>query len=119
MPNLAGKKQGSEREVEIDRGVYVVKSAAEGAHGLRDGYRAPIMILPFATLATTDPAPTTGRRASMDVSCAFATALDSPDNIALAERLGYHRAWVYDTPQQSPDVWMTLALAAQRTERIG
>ncbi|MDR7300865.1 LLM class flavin-dependent oxidoreductase [Haloactinomyces albus] len=55
----------------------------------------------------------------MDVSCAFPTALDSPDNIALAERLGYHRAWVYDTPHQSPDVWMTLALAAQRTERIG
>ena len=32
---------------------------------------------------------------------------DSPDNIALAEQLGYHRAWIYDTPQQSPDVWMT------------
>jgi len=55
----------------------------------------------------------------MEVSCAFPTALDSPDNIALAERLGYDRAWIYDTPQQSPDVWMTLALAAQRTERIG
>jgi 5,10-methylenetetrahydromethanopterin reductase len=55
----------------------------------------------------------------MKVSCAFPTALDSPDNIALAEHLGYHRAWVYDTPQQSPDVWMTLALAADRTERIG
>jgi len=55
----------------------------------------------------------------MEVSCAFPTALDSPDNIALAEQLGYDRAWIYDTPQQSPDVWMTLALAAQRTERIG
>ena len=55
----------------------------------------------------------------MDVSCAFPTALDTPDNIALAEELGYARAWVYDTPQQSPDVWMTLALAAERTERIG
>jgi 5,10-methylenetetrahydromethanopterin reductase len=55
----------------------------------------------------------------MEVSCAFPTALDSPDNIVLAEQLGYHRAWIYDTPQQSPDVWMTLALAAQRTERIG
>lgn len=55
----------------------------------------------------------------MDVACAFPTALDSPANIALAERLGYTRAWVYDTPQQSPDVWVTLALAAQRTERIG
>jgi 5,10-methylenetetrahydromethanopterin reductase len=55
----------------------------------------------------------------MEVSCAFPTALDSPDNIALAEGMGYDRAWVYDTPQQSPDVWMTLALAAERTERIG
>lgn len=55
----------------------------------------------------------------MDVSCAFPTALDSPDHIAVAEELGYARAWVYDTPQQSPDVWMTLALAAERTDRIG
>jgi 5,10-methylenetetrahydromethanopterin reductase len=55
----------------------------------------------------------------MDISCAFPTALDSPDQIALAEELGYERAWLYDTPQQSPDVWMTLALAAERTERIG
>jgi 5,10-methylenetetrahydromethanopterin reductase len=55
----------------------------------------------------------------MDIACAFPTALDSADNIVLAENLGYTRAWVYDTPQQSPDVWMTLALAAQRTERIG
>ncbi|WP_460753637.1 LLM class flavin-dependent oxidoreductase [Nocardiopsis oceani] len=53
------------------------------------------------------------------MSCAFPTALDSPDNIALAEQLGYDRAWVYDTPQQSPDVWMTLALAAERTQQIG
>ncbi|OZM80960.1 LLM class flavin-dependent oxidoreductase [Pseudonocardia sp. MH-G8] len=55
----------------------------------------------------------------MEVSCAFPTALSSPDDIALAESLGYARAWVYDTPQQSPDLWMTLALAAERTERIG
>ncbi|GAA4821851.1 LLM class flavin-dependent oxidoreductase [Actinomycetospora corticicola] len=55
----------------------------------------------------------------MQVSCAFPTALSTPDDIAVAEELGYERAWIYDTPQQSPDVWMTLALAAQRTERIG
>ena len=55
----------------------------------------------------------------MQISCAFPTALDSPDTIALAERMGYSRAWVYDTPQQSPDVWMVLALAAAKTERIG
>jgi 5,10-methylenetetrahydromethanopterin reductase len=55
----------------------------------------------------------------MQVSVAFPTALDSHDNIALAEDLGYERAWLYDTPQNSPDVWMMLALAAERTSRIG
>jgi 5,10-methylenetetrahydromethanopterin reductase len=55
----------------------------------------------------------------VDVSCATPTTLDSPKNVAIAEELGYARAWFYDTPQQSPDVWMMLALAAERTERIG
>jgi 5,10-methylenetetrahydromethanopterin reductase len=55
----------------------------------------------------------------MEVSVAFPTALDSHENIALAEELGYSRAWLYDTPQNSTDVWMTLALAAERTTRIG
>lgn len=55
----------------------------------------------------------------MEVSVAFPTALDSHENIALAEELGYSRAWLYDTPQNSPDVWMSLALAAERTSRIG
>jgi 5,10-methylenetetrahydromethanopterin reductase len=55
----------------------------------------------------------------MEISCAFPTTLATPDHIVLAESLGYERAWVYDTPQQSPDVWMTLGLAAVRTSRIG
>src|ERR1044072_727868 len=55
----------------------------------------------------------------MEISCAFPTAIDTPDHIVLAEELGYDRAWLYDTPQQSTDVWVTLALAAERTERIG
>lgn len=55
----------------------------------------------------------------MDVSCAFPTTLSSPDDIVVAEDLGYARAWLYDTPQNSPDVWMSLALAAVRTSRIG
>src|SRR5215218_8536032 len=55
----------------------------------------------------------------MEVSVAFPTALDSHENIALAEELGYARAWLYDTPQNSPDVWMALALAAEKTSRIG
>ncbi|MGH2883182.1 MAG: LLM class flavin-dependent oxidoreductase [Solirubrobacteraceae bacterium] len=55
----------------------------------------------------------------MKISCASPTTMESPDHVALAEELGYDRAWLYDTPQQSPDVWMMLALAAERTERIG
>jgi 5,10-methylenetetrahydromethanopterin reductase len=55
----------------------------------------------------------------MDISCQFATSLGSPEHIAAAETLGYRRAWLFDTPAQSPDVWAMLALAAQRTERIG
>ncbi|HET6865543.1 MAG TPA: LLM class flavin-dependent oxidoreductase [Solirubrobacteraceae bacterium] len=55
----------------------------------------------------------------MKISCASPTTIDSPEHVALAEELGYDRAWLYDTPQQSPDVWMMLALAAERTERIG
>ena len=52
---------------------------------------------------------------TLRVSAAFATTLDTPDHVAVAESLGYERAWLYDTPQQSPDVWMCLALAAQQT----
>jgi 5,10-methylenetetrahydromethanopterin reductase len=55
----------------------------------------------------------------MDVSCTFATSLNTPDHIAEAERLGYARAWCYDSPPLYPDVWMQLALAATKTRRIG
>lgn len=55
----------------------------------------------------------------MEISCAFATSLDTPDHIAIAERLGYRRAWCYDSPVLYPDVWVTLARAAERTQRIG
>jgi 5,10-methylenetetrahydromethanopterin reductase len=55
----------------------------------------------------------------MDYSCALATAMDTPGHVAVAEKLGYTRAWLYDTPQQSPDVWMTLTRAALATEQIG
>jgi 5,10-methylenetetrahydromethanopterin reductase len=55
----------------------------------------------------------------MEISCAFATSLDTPEHIELAEKLGFARAWCYDSPAIYPDVWMTLALAAKRTHRIG
>lgn len=56
---------------------------------------------------------------SPTVSCIFPPSLATPEHIALAEELGYARAWVYDSPAAYADPWMVLALAAQRTSRIG
>lgn len=56
---------------------------------------------------------------TVEISCAFATSLDTPEHIAVAERLGYRRAWCYDSPALYPDVWMTLARAAEGTSTIG
>ena len=53
------------------------------------------------------------------LSVAFATSPTSADDIVVAEELGYAAAWLYDTPQQSPDVWMALTEAALKTSRIG
>lgn len=53
------------------------------------------------------------------ISCAFAPSLDTPQHIAIAEQLGYQRAWCYDSTALYPDLWMVLALAAERTSRIG
>ncbi len=54
----------------------------------------------------------------MEISCAFPPVPETPSHIALAESLGYRRAWIYDTPALQLDVWMILAVAAERTERI-
>lgn len=54
----------------------------------------------------------------MKISCAFPPVPETPDHIVLAEELGYETAWVYDTPALQLDCWMTLALAAVRTNRI-
>lgn len=40
---------------------------------------------------------------AMQLSCAFATSLDTAEHIALAEELGYRRAWCYDSPGLYPD----------------
>ena len=56
---------------------------------------------------------------ALKLSCAFATAMDTPDHVAVAESLGYGRAWLYDSPPLYPDVWVQLARAAERTTTIG
>jgi 5,10-methylenetetrahydromethanopterin reductase len=55
----------------------------------------------------------------MDVSAGFPPGPATPDHIALAEELGFRRAWVYDSPALYSDVWVTLGRAADRTGRIG
>jgi 5,10-methylenetetrahydromethanopterin reductase len=56
---------------------------------------------------------------SLTISAAFPPGRDTPDHVALAEQLGYARAWLYDSPALYHDVWMTLARAAERTSTIG
>src|SRR4051794_20754846 len=53
------------------------------------------------------------------LSAAFATSMDTPEHVRIAESLGYERAWLYDSPALYPDVWIALALAAERTSTIG
>ncbi|TCP49372.1 5,10-methylenetetrahydromethanopterin reductase [Tamaricihabitans halophyticus] len=55
---------------------------------------------------------------TFNISCAFASAPSTPAHVELAEQLGYHRAWLYDSPAITADVWATAALSAVRTERI-
>src|SRR5258705_8177487 len=55
----------------------------------------------------------------MRLSCALVTNVESPEVIVEAERLGYSRAWLYDSPALTSDVWVALALAAERTSTIG
>lgn len=42
----------------------------------------------------------------------------TPDHVAVAESLGYKRAWLYDSPALYPDVWMMLAESARLTSTI-
>ena len=55
----------------------------------------------------------------LTLSAAFPPGRDTPDHVALAERLGYARAWLYDSPALYHDVWMSLARCAERTDTIG
>lgn len=56
---------------------------------------------------------------ALDVSVALPPGREAPALVALAEELGYRRAWLYDSPALYHDVWMALARSADRTSRIG
>jgi len=55
----------------------------------------------------------------VQISCALAPGLVTPDHAVLAEQLGYDRVWLYDSPALYGDVWVGLARIAERTSRIG
>jgi hypothetical protein len=67
----------------------------------------------------TDHRLNAGSVSRMRLSCALVTNVESPEVVVEAERLGYRRAWLYDSPALTSDVWVALALAAERTSTIG
>ena len=60
-----------------------------------------------------------GSLGALRMTAAFPPGLRTPEHVALAEELGFAHAWLYDSPALYHDVWMTLALSAQGTRRIG
>ncbi|MEV0348231.1 LLM class flavin-dependent oxidoreductase [Nonomuraea sp. NPDC050680] len=52
-------------------------------------------------------------------SCALAPTADVVDKAGLAERLGYQRVWLFDSPALHGDLWIALARIASGTNRIG
>lgn len=55
----------------------------------------------------------------MRLSCGITPGPRAPELAVLAEELGYHRAWFYDSPALYGDVWMAIARSLDRTSRIG
>ncbi|MGI5451681.1 LLM class flavin-dependent oxidoreductase [Streptomyces sp. CA-249302] len=54
-----------------------------------------------------------------ELSCGLPPGPQFADLVVLAEELGYTRAWIYDSAALWEDPFVHLALAAQRTDRIG
>jgi alkanesulfonate monooxygenase SsuD/methylene tetrahydromethanopterin reductase-like flavin-dependent oxidoreductase (luciferase family) len=54
----------------------------------------------------------------IDVSVGLAPTFESAEHIATAEKLGYRRAYLFDTPFEGDDVWLGLHRAAELTSMI-
>jgi len=54
----------------------------------------------------------------MEFGIAVASPLDSWKVVKRAEQLGFSHAWFYDTQMLSPDIFVTMALAAVNTSKI-
>ena len=57
--------------------------------------------------------------ADFELSCGLPPGPDFADLVELAEQLGYTRAWIFDSAPLWEDPFVHLALAAERTTRIG
>lgn len=55
---------------------------------------------------------------NLDVSVAFPPSSESAQHVATAEKLGYRRAYLFDTPFEGDDVWLGLHRAAEVTTSI-
>jgi 5,10-methylenetetrahydromethanopterin reductase len=55
----------------------------------------------------------------LELSCGLPPGPDFAELVVLAEQLGYARAWIYDSAPLWEDPFVHLALAAERTNRIG
>jgi 5,10-methylenetetrahydromethanopterin reductase len=53
------------------------------------------------------------------LSCALAPTAGVTETARLAERLGYRRVWLFDSPALHGDVWIALARIATATSTIG
>ncbi|MGH9108446.1 MAG: LLM class flavin-dependent oxidoreductase [Acidimicrobiales bacterium] len=54
----------------------------------------------------------------MEIGAIFASSVETPSHIELAERLGYRYAFVYDSPTFLADPWIVLAQASERTSHL-
>jgi 5,10-methylenetetrahydromethanopterin reductase len=55
----------------------------------------------------------------IEVSVALPPSFEAVGHIVTAEKLGYRRAYLYDTPFEGDDVWLDLHRAAELTATIG
>ena len=55
----------------------------------------------------------------MEISCGVPPSPQAAHLAVQAEKLGYDRVWLYDSPAIYEDIWAWLALCAQATDKIG
>ena len=54
----------------------------------------------------------------MDFGIAIAANIDARKTVKRAEELGFTHAWVYDSQLLLPDIFVSMALAAEHTSKL-